>query len=205
MMLKMLCAEYVNLQENLSNKDKITFLKFLKECNHQQASHLLLYGEMVSLSSGKLLLDKRNRFVDYNTKADPFGGGSFSLGDIEKAHSTNPLTAIKAAYRVQGAAGAKVIAQKFLPHALIVAAIITASIVLYKKYMTKAARACRGVDDKSSCMIQYKMKAYGEQIKKLKMTSGLCKKSKNPDKCTKKIMGKINSINQKIQKQKSKL
>ncbi len=191
-MLKILCAEYVNLQENLSNTNKITFLKFLKECDNKQAAHLLLYGEMISLDKVKI----NEGWLD---------SGDNMMKLSQQTNSMNPIVAIKAAYKLAGPDAAKMVAKSFIPHTILVAAIIGASIVLYKQYMTKAARACKGKVDKSRCMVQYKMKAYAEQIKKLKTDSGLCKKDKNPTKCSNKIKGKINSINQKIQKQKSKL
>jgi len=194
-MIKILCAEYINLQENISNTDKITFLNFLKECDNKQAAHLLLYGEMVSLDKVKITEKYIREISSLDSKINAMKG----------VDSLNPFVAIKACYKLGGMEAAKISAKGFIPHAIVVAAIITASIVLYKKYMSKAARACRGNEDKSRCIIQYKMKAYSEQIKKLKKDAAICKKSKNPAKCSNKIKNKINSISQKIQKQKSKL
>ena len=145
-MIKILCAEYVTLQENVSNSDKITFLKFLKECDSKQAAHLLLYGEMLSLDKIKILEGDDWNFIE----------------TLEKTNSLNPIVAIKAAYKLKGMEGVAFVGKKFLPAALLVAAIIATSVVLYKRYMTKAARACKGKVDKSRCMVQYKIKAYGE-------------------------------------------
>ena len=86
---------------------------------------------------------------------------------------------------------------------LIMTAVISGFLYkIYKRFLTQAARACRGKsgDVKTLCMIQYKKKAYIEQIKQLKKIKQYCKHSKNKHKCEKKVNSKIIKVGKKMQK-----
>jgi len=180
-MIKILCAEYINLQENLTVAEKIDLLEFVKSGDSKQAAHLLLYGEKVPLEEA--MISESNVF-----------------DAMQAAHSSNPIVAIKAAYQLKGMKGVQHVAPKFYPYALVAAAVIAASIYVIKRGLSQASKACRKAPDKSKCMAAFKVKVYNTQIAKLKKDSSLCSKTKNPDKCKKKIMDKINKINAQIQK-----
>lgn len=69
---------------------------------------------------------------------------------------------------------------------------------IYKNYLSKAARACAGKPDKTSCMKQYKINAIKAQISKLNSDAGKCSKSKDPVKCKASIQNKINKLKSKL-------
>ena len=64
----------------------------------------------------------------------------------------------------------------------------------YKRFFAKAAKACKGVPDRSMCIRRYKIGAKGAQTRTLKSKMGLCGKDKNPEKCKAKIRRKIDSL-----------
>ena len=74
----------------------------------------------------------------------------------------------------------------------ILAAIATyAAYKIYKRFLSKAARACKGDADKSACMAKFKDQAKQAQIKELKKGVSACSKSSDPGKCKTVINNKI--------------
>ena len=73
---------------------------------------------------------------------------------------------------------------------------------LYKRFLTKAARACKGKSgtEKTLCMKEYRIKALEMQIKELQKAKKYCAKSKNPVKCKHLLDSKIYKLRMKIQK-----
>jgi len=82
--------------------------------------------------------------------------------------------------------------------AAIVAAAAAASIVAYKKFFSKAAKACQGRPDKSECMKKHKVQALKQQVKVLQSNKKHCSKAKTPAICSAKIDSKIATIKAKI-------
>ena len=78
------------------------------------------------------------------------------------------------------------------------AAALTAGVMAYRKFFSKAAKACSGAQDKKACMAQYKMKAKQAQISTLNAAKSKCAKSKKPDACKAKIDAKIGSLKAKM-------
>jgi hypothetical protein len=72
---------------------------------------------------------------------------------------------------------------------------------LYKRFMSKAARACAGKSggEKTQCMKQYKVQGIKAQIADLQKAAGACAKAKKPDKCRAPIMKKIAKLQKKAQ------
>lgn len=70
----------------------------------------------------------------------------------------------------------------------------------YKRFFSKAAKACAGMSgaDKSRCMNQYKVKGLQAQINDLKAGASACKAAKNPDKCQGAITRKMAGLQKKI-------
>jgi len=64
----------------------------------------------------------------------------------------------------------------------------------YKRFFTKAAKACKGVPDRSMCIRRYKIGAKGAQIKVLQSKIGMCSKDKKPDKCKFRVKRKIDNL-----------
>jgi len=86
--------------------------------------------------------------------------------------------------------------------AAIAALALYASYKVYKRFLSKAAKACGGRSgaEKTSCMKKFQISAYNAQIKDLQAASGGCSKSKNPGKCKMSIAKKIYKIKQKMTK-----
>jgi len=78
------------------------------------------------------------------------------------------------------------------------ALVIYAGYKIYKNYLSKAAKSCKGAPDKSACMKQFKNKAVQAQISQLRSGAGKCAKSKDPAKCKAAIQAKISSLQGKM-------
>ncbi len=71
---------------------------------------------------------------------------------------------------------------------------------LYKNYISKHARNCKGKPDKVACMRSIKNKAFRMRLDKLKSGMSICGKAKNPDGCKKSLQNKISSLQKRIDK-----
>lgn len=100
--------------------------------------------------------------------------------------------------KVSGAAGKAADFAKDQPGAVgaavAAAAALTAGVMAYRKFFSKAAKACSGAPDKKACLAQYKMKAKQAQISALNSGKAKCAKSKNPATCKAKIDSKISAL-----------
>jgi len=89
----------------------------------------------------------------------------------------------------------------------IIAAIGYASYKLYKRFMSKAAKACQDKKGKTKtiCMNQYQLK--GLEASKKPFTDGIknCSKAKDTQICKAKFNKKINAINKRITKKQNKI
>ena len=85
--------------------------------------------------------------------------------------------------------------------ALVVAAVIAAgSYAIYKRFISKSARACSNKSgaEKTLCMQQYKKKATQARIKNMQSQLKQCDKTKDPAKCKAKTMQTIKHLQSKI-------
>jgi gas vesicle protein len=82
--------------------------------------------------------------------------------------------------------------------AVAAAAALTAGVMAYRKFFSKAAQACKSAPDKNQCMAQYKMKAKQAQISTLAAGKSKCAKTKNPQACSAKIDAKIAALKAKM-------
>ena len=75
-----------------------------------------------------------------------------------------------------------------------VAAVTVAGVKAYKRFLSKAARACSGKSglEKTSCMNKFKKQAQAAKIKELQSGMSKCAKTKDPARCKSKLQGKIN-------------
>ena len=71
---------------------------------------------------------------------------------------------------------------------------------VYKKYMSKAARNCKGKSgmDKRNCMVAFQKKGLQAKANTLQTLKSHCSKSKSPGKCNQKYDSKIKKIRYKI-------
>ncbi len=81
-----------------------------------------------------------------------------------------------------------------------ISAIVYAAHMIYKNFLSTAAKACKGKPDKVACMRQYKSKALRLKIDKLKSGLGRCAKAKNVENCKKSLQSKIKKTQEKIAK-----
>ena len=64
----------------------------------------------------------------------------------------------------------------------------------YRRFFSKASKACKGSPDRKTCYRRYKVGAKEVQVKTLKSKIGMCSKHKTPDKCKTRVMNKINNL-----------
>jgi hypothetical protein len=69
----------------------------------------------------------------------------------------------------------------------------------YKRFFSKAAKACKGTADRKVCIRRYQVGAKQAQAKTLASKIGLCSKHKDPIKCKAKVNRKIASLKSDIE------
>ena len=96
----------------------------------------------------------------------------------------------------QGSAFAKTGEGMAVGGAALAALLAYASAKTYKRFFSKAAKACAGQSGtaKTQCMSQYKMKAKAAQVADLSRGAGACAKTKNPGACKAAVQRKIASL-----------
>jgi hypothetical protein len=108
----------------------------------------------------------------------------------------------QASDKVAGAAGkAAEFAQNqpgMVGAAVAAAAALTAGVMAYRRFFSKAAKACKTSPDRAQCLAQYKMKAKQAQISALNAGKAKCAKTSKPEQCKAKIDGKINTLKAKM-------
>jgi len=84
---------------------------------------------------------------------------------------------------------------------------IVASAILYKRFLSRAAKACTGQKgfQKENCMTKFKIAGYEASVKSLQRNLPDCSQAQDPFKCKHKIQDKIVSYAAKIRKHKKKL
>ena len=79
---------------------------------------------------------------------------------------------------------------------------IYASVKIYKRFYSKAAKSCssyKGIK-KTTCMKKFQLTGYKAQLMDLKKAATQCGLTKDPEKCVKTIKSKMDKINKKISK-----
>jgi len=171
--LKMFAAYYTVEHDNLTKKDKIKVLEFIKDAPIHQVEHLLSTG----------IVDPN--ITREKVPALEINFSEQSWGDIGKA-MTGKTYDVGVAQGVQGAvavAAAALLARK-----------------VFRRFLSKAARACKDKAGaaKTLCMNEFKKKAMQAQASSLQQSKSKCAKSKQPDKCNAAIDKKIAMIKSKI-------
>lgn len=70
-------------------------------------------------------------------------------------------------------------------------ALATAAALIYKRFFSKAAKACKGASDKSACLKKYKVDAIKATITNLKKANTECSSNKNPEKCKARVAKQV--------------
>lgn len=192
--LKYLALTYVSLNEELSAKQKKEIVLFIVEADEDQISNLLVEGELIE--GFAVIPDIKNLVVG----SHPYSG-IMSVDQLQNAINT----AIKRAGEIgksQGftsgeeagfGIGVQTGGVYGFAAAAIAALVIAVSYKVYKRFLSKAARACKrmaGVE-KDKCMNKYREAALKMQIAELSKGVAVCNKSKKPDKCKANINSKI--------------
>ena len=108
---------------------------------------------------------------------------------------------------VPGEAGKKVVAKKgtalagkTLPTLVIAAAVAAASYAVYKRFLSKSARACSNQSGsaKTLCMQKYKKQATQARIRNMQSQMSKCNTTKDPTKCKAKIAKTISHLKSKV-------
>ena len=83
---------------------------------------------------------------------------------------------------------------------IVIGALVAASIVAYKRFLSKAAVACKGLSgpQKTSCMNKFKQNGIKAQIATLASGTSKCAKTKDPAKCKVAIQKKIAKLKAKL-------
>lgn len=71
------------------------------------------------------------------------------------------------------------------------AAVAAAGFLVYKRFFSKAAKACKGSPDRKACIQDFKQKARNAQAAALRSKMSICAKSKDPAGCKSKVQAKI--------------
>jgi len=64
----------------------------------------------------------------------------------------------------------------------------------YRRFFSKASKACKGAPDRKMCVLRFKIKAKEAQMKVIRSKSGGCVKAKDPKVCKGKIVKKLYSL-----------
>ncbi len=176
--LRLFASYYVEACD-VSAKDKVIFINFIKESNEDQIAYLLMKGVM---ESDQTLLKEEN-FLSLMVQVlksmyDLSGGGM--TGVVNVARATAPVS---------------------IAASVIIAAAAFAATKIYKKYLSKAAKACAAKkgEAKKVCMNKFKLDAMKQRITNLGKAKTQCKKSKNPGKCVQGLDKKIIKLKSKLQ------
>jgi len=88
-----------------------------------------------------------------------------------------------------------------------IVAIIAASYYVYKRFLSKAARSCKGLsgNQKTICITKFKIAGAKAAIQKLEQSKQLCRKNSNPENCVRSINMRIQKWNIRIAKYQRKL
>lgn len=144
-------------------------------------------GAGKAVESGKELAGQAGETIAKGSKTAVEVGKDVATGAGQKV-ATAAGKAAEYAQQQPGMVGAAVAA----------AAAIAAGVMAYRRFFSKAAQACKGAADRSSCLQQYKVKAKQAQISAINAGKAKCAKTKDPAKCKAKIDAKIAGLKSKM-------
>jgi hypothetical protein len=203
-MLRQFAATYVSLQENLSNGEKISIIKWIKEATDDEIKSLLITGnytlqkESVSTfdnTVGQLLDEVAG--IGSAFKGFLSADGRLFTGVVDMARLNQIVSSlVKQSWEAGAGTGAFV----GFGSAAIVALIFVVAHRAYKRFLSKAAKACNhlGGIEKTNCMSKYKIEATKKKIEDLRTGKQSCQHTKNSSKCEDKIDNKIKKLQSKL-------
>jgi len=182
MSLKLFTAYYIQEHDELTNTQKIEALTMLKEMSEDKVL--------------SFVTESPDLFLDPNDFAYLLEG----FEDAVRGATKNWMKG-KSDFEVGQAAGlAK--AGELVSTVAIVALALKAAHIVYKEWLSKSARACKGKTgaEKQQCEYKFKVKSIQAQMAALNKGKSKCKQTKDPKKCALKIDSKILKLKAKIQK-----
>jgi hypothetical protein len=185
--IKIMTFGYILEQEKLTKNEKLQLLDFIKESTDIQLLNLLETGRMKT--EKEILKEVKADWSDIGKHLTRAGQNLSKRGEDLVSNipgGGNIEHAATHAYKALGPTGTAGVAA-------LTAVAITAGVLAYKRFFSKAARACKdlGGTSKTACMNKYKAQGKKAEIATLNSKKGACKG--NP-KCVGKIMARIQKV-----------
>jgi len=209
-MLKVFAGVYITEQDNLSSKEKLQLLKFVKEANEDQIKYLLLNGNIkYNLTED----DKRfisEHSMDFVNRLPGVSDPDIELPPLPPNKRNNILPPPKRVQITPNKSPGQRATDNFLDKlnspiyyvkgALLAIFLIASAYKIYQNYFSKAAQACKGKSgsEKDKCMKDFRNKAVVKQIQFLESGKSKCNKSNDPNGCRKKVQEKITKLKFKL-------
>jgi len=215
--IKYFAAHYIAFKDNLTEGEKGSLIKWIKVAPDDQIKSLLIRGDYKFHQEAVEQFDKVFWVL---TEIEPVGVAVKSAADFgfrgigdakgfigtvdmqQLGHQIDGLARknVEHGYKAGKTAGQKLGLVHGLATAAVAALIITVSYRFYKRFLSKAARACKGKKfaEKTSCMNKYRRGAMKGQMLQLQNGVKICSKTKNPAKCKNKIVKKIKGLKVKL-------
>lgn len=172
--LKLFTLFYIDEHDRLTKEEKKYLYNFTESATKEQIIHLLMTGKPVKKPSIKEVEYIASWSEVSRTIA--FGADSWERGI---AHGTR--------------IGVQTGTHRGLAAAALVAAVLVIATKAYKRFMSKAAKACKTLKgiEKTNCMSKFKQQAQKAKIGELQKGLSFCAKTKKPGACADKLKRKI--------------
>lgn len=152
--LKVFAATYVK-ESDIDFNDKLYLVNFIKEAEKDAVLSLLANGTPDVITESEIPLDHVERWIEslVEDRVPAYGKGREwrPVGQPDPNYSSNMDSAYQMAKTAKEAGKGKGAAI-----AIGAAAIAAAGALAYKRFFSKAAKACKGKPDRSACVAKYK-------------------------------------------------
>ena len=173
--LKIFTMFYINEHDNLTKKEKLELMLFVREASKEQVGYLLITGEV------------QNKLTESHLRTlnEGITGTAWRALGVTPI-SKDPVTSI---YTFGMSHGFKL----GMGAAALAALAGVIGYKVYQAYLSKAARACKGKSGpaKTDCMVKFKKAGVMKRIEAMKKVEANCSKTKDPEKCKFKIARQI--------------
>jgi hypothetical protein len=194
---KIILFGYITGRQNLTIAEKLSLLKFVKEASFPQLNYLLKEGRMVTEREERMNLGdwmkKHSTEEIPNFKSEPF------MKPVQPQQApVQPQQAPVQPQQAPETSGGGISAGEGAAAGALAVGAITAGVLAYKRFFSKAARACAGMSgsQKTACMAKYKVQGKKAEIATLNSKKAMCKG--NP-KCIAKIQARMQKAQAEMQ------
>lgn len=190
--LKVFAGTYV-AESDIDVKLKLHLINFIKEADEYEIIKLLKTGDLSDVQEN----EKEDLMTEYNSsfigiylneaRVHIKGTGGLSPRQYDKKFGGLGINTMSGTSKGLAAAAA-------------VALVVAGGYAIYKRYFSKAAKACKGKSgsERSVCIKKFKIDAIKAQISALNSGMGKCAKTKNPSKCKAAIQNKVAKLKAKL-------